>query len=111
MRNLAVINRREVSFNNVNDLAKSFIFDKMFEESATSMTNYLEGWVDTMDEVDGDMDDFTPYTVESVIPVVLGTLDNEVGTVKGRTIQLGVSPDGFYEALKAVINEMLLAEA
>ncbi len=111
MRNLAFINGQVVRFNNVNDLAKSLIFDKMYEEGSTSMTNYLEGWVDTMDEIDGDMDDFTPYTIETVLPVVLGNLDNEVGTVKGGVAHLGTSPDGFYEALETAIDEMRLAEA
>jgi len=108
----AFIEGKVVNYSTVNELARKVIFDKMYEEGSTSMTDYLEGWVVTMDEIDSENgEDFTPYTIDSVLPIALGTIENEVGSIEGNTILVGKSPEGFYEALKSVINEMRLAEA
>jgi hypothetical protein len=108
----AFIEGRIVDFSDVSDLAKSVIFNKMYEEGAKSMTAYMEGWVETMDEIEGqDDENHTPYTIESVMSVAVDTIDNEVGTVRGNVAQLGESPKGFYEAVEKTINEMLREEA
>ena len=107
----AFIEGRIVDFSDVSEMAKYVIFNKMYEEGAKSMTTYMEGWADTMDEIEGqDDENHTPHTIESVMSVAVDTIDNEVGVVEGNTAFLGRSPKGFYEAVEKTINEMLLEE-
>jgi hypothetical protein len=108
----AFIEGNVVDYTSVNDLAKSVIFDKMYQEGATSMADYLEGWADTMNEIEADNgEDFTPYTSSSVMDVAVSSIENEVGVVEGNTAFLGKSPIGFYEAVTEVINQMMVAGA
>jgi hypothetical protein len=107
----AVLENKVFIYSNVNELAKKIISFKMKEEGCKTFTQYMVGWVDCMDEIESQSnEDFVPYTIDSVLPIAIGALDNEIGVLEGNTLYLGKSPNGFAQAIETVIKDGLKLE-
>jgi len=108
----AIIDGTIINYTDVNVLAKKIITLKMNEEGCKTFTNYMNGWVDCMDEIESQSqgESFVPFTIETVMDIAVDSLENEIGVVEGNTAYLGRSPEGFAEAIERIINEGLVAE-
>ncbi len=111
MRNVAVINGSRVNYLTMKDLAIKVLKIKMREESCYTVSTYMEGWAETMDEIESQDCEgtYTPYTVESVLPVAVGTMVNDVWTIK-RNVQSHDGLDGLHEALENIISTIIAFE-
>tara|TARA_R100001198_G_C5212233_1_gene197189 strand:+ start:877 stop:1248 length:372 start_codon:yes stop_codon:yes gene_type:complete len=105
-------------FDTIREMATVVLTDKMLEESAISMNQYVDGWIETMNEISSESIEegeiFTPYNKNSIISIIVDKLTSEVATLKNNvrglndyTICLGIHPTGLYEEIEEQINRCL----
>ena len=59
------------NFDTIREMATVILNDKMFEERSSSMNDYIDGWIQTMNEIDSESIEegeiFTPYNKNSIM--------------------------------------------
>tara|TARA_R110001592_G_scaffold336968_1_gene622862 strand:+ start:596 stop:946 length:351 start_codon:yes stop_codon:yes gene_type:complete len=104
-------NKNFRNFDTIREMATVVLTDKMFEESSISMNQYVEGWIETMNEISSESIEegeiFTPYNKNSIISIIVDNLTSNVATIKDNVICLGIHPKGLYEEIEEQINRCL----
>lgn len=93
----------------LNRVTYDIIKDLMKAEGCTTAREYVDGWISTMDEIDSQsVEDFTPYTTKTVLPVACGTIDNNARlfTMDGKPVRIA----NLYKGLMTELTVMLSKE-
>ena len=99
------------NFDTIREMATVILNDKMFEERSSSMNDYIDGWIQTMNEIDSESIEegeiFTPYNKNSIMSIIVSELNSNIATIKNNVICLGIHPKGLHEEIEGQINRCL----